>query len=159
MSSKPILAGFILVLFFFLSCKEQTEYFLYRQIDKSRWYKDSILHLQFDSLSVSPFTSYNVDIEVTHDNSYPYRNLWLLVGHNLRDSVMQYDTVKFDLADAAGKWLGSGAGGLRQLSVPYDHAVRLDTTVSYRFSISQVMADNPLRGIGKIGIKISAGNK
>lgn len=145
----------VAVLLLFASCNQSGEYYAYRQIDQGLWYRDSVQYFSFDSISVNPLSRYKIDIEITHNNTYPYRNLWLLVGNDLRDSVMRYDTVRFFLSDSEGKWYGGSVGGLHQLTIPYKRNVQLDTATLYRFVVEQLMNDDPLKGIEKIGLKIS----
>ena len=61
------------------------------------------------------------------------------------------------LMDEQGKWIGSGVGGLNQLSVRYlvnlSPVVR-DSVTGYTVWIKQVMGDNPLHGVEKVGLKV-----
>jgi gliding motility-associated lipoprotein GldH len=68
---------------------------------------------------------------------------------------MRLDTLQFALAEANGKWLGSSAGRLHQITLPYLRHVRFDSGKTVRFTIRQAMTDNPLKGIEKVGIRIS----
>lgn len=148
------------------SCVEHGEYYSYKQIENGMWYSDSVYTLQFDSLpgiasSSNLSYSYTSEIEIVHNNSYPYRNLQIIAGYyNAYDSLMHYDTVNCILEDySTGNWLGSGTGGLFQLSVPLANniiPVMADSSLSIQFSVSHSMIDNPLKGIEKIGVKLKA---
>ncbi len=43
----------------------------------------------------------------------------MLVEQNISDTLFRADTLQLLLADEKGKFLGSSAGGLHQLTVPY----------------------------------------
>jgi gliding motility-associated lipoprotein GldH len=76
------------------------------------------------------------------------------VEHNLIDTIYRCDTLHFRLTDDYGKWLGSGTGGLHQISLPYKSDIPLDTSRLYILQIKQIMKDDPLIGVEKVGIKI-----
>ena len=93
-------------------------------------------------------------MELTTNRSYPYRDLWLQIDQDLTDSLVRSDTLRYLLADEYGKWLGSGAGGLNQLSLPYRSFIPRDSVYSYQLTIRQIMDDELLRGVEKVGIKL-----
>ena len=132
-------------------------YYRYHHIDKGRWYRDSTLIFTLGSDKVSQGNQYSFRIELSSNRSYPYRDLWLGVGHNLTDTLFHVDTLRVLLADEHGKWIGSGVGGLNQFSVPYlmnlSPAAR-DSVTGYTVWIKQVMGDNPLHGVEKVGLKV-----
>jgi gliding motility-associated lipoprotein GldH len=155
MKSNPyfFLAFFVVIL---LSCNKNEEYYAFKHLSGGQWPRDSVIYIQFDSLRLNPPDSYQVDIEIMHNKSYPYQDLWLLIGNNLQDSILQYDTLKCRVCDQYGKWLSSGGSGMHQLSVSYKKNLRAkDSVNTYRFFIRQFMKDDPLLGIERIGVKIS----
>ncbi len=153
MNSRVLLLLNCLVLLF--SCGESEEYYAFKYISDGRWSKDSVLCLQFDSLRLNSSDVYHVDIEIIHNKSYPYQDLWLLIGNNLQDSILQYDTLKCLVNDQYGRWLGSGGSGLHQVSVSYKKNISVqDSVKNYCFFIRQFMRDDPLLGVEKIGVKM-----
>ena len=141
----------------FSSCSEGEVYYRYHHIDKGRWERDSLQVFEIDSASLHPRRQYALSIELSTNNNYPYRDIWLHVAHNLVDTLFQRDTLHVAVADERGKWLGTGVGGLHQLSIPYIEEVRpveRDSTTGYRVVIEQYMDQNPLVGVEKIGLKV-----
>ena len=61
--------------------------------------------------------SYRLTLAVRHDNSYPYRNLSLVVDAIAADSTVNRQTVDITLADEYGNWTGGGFGSLYQKAV------------------------------------------
>ena len=145
-------AGVLLLLL--ASCSDGEVYYRFHHIDKGKWYRDSTLRFTMDSLDTRAGVAYDVTIEISSGHIYPYRNIWLQINHNLTDTLLRSDTVQYRLADDHGKWLGSGAGGLNQLSLPFLTSIPLDTAHHYRLAIAQVMNDDPLTGIEKVGLKV-----
>lgn len=142
-----------------ISCAEGEVYYRFHHIEKGKWYRDSSLIFTMDSLKIRGGATYDVTIEISSGYLYPYRNLWLQIDHNLADSLFRSDTLQYRLANENGQWLGSGVGGLNQLSLPYLSSLPLDTAQHYWLSIRQMMSDDPLIGIEKVGVKVKEVNK
>ena len=145
----------LLLLAFLLSCAEGEVYYRFQHIDKGRWYRDSTIQFHMDSLKLQAEERYNVSIELSTNGAYPYRDIWIQVTHNMTDTILQNDTLHFRIADDYGRWLGSGLGGLNQLSQPLFRSLPLDTTSHHVIKLRQMMDADPLRGIEKIGIKVT----
>lgn len=149
-----LFAGLLFTLL--ISCSGGETYSRFHHIENGKWYRDSFLVFTIDSLTPSLGIGFDVTIELTTNHSYPYRNLLLEIDQNLTDPIIRTDTLRFLLADEHGRWLGSGAGGLNQLSLPYRSFVPAprDSMHQYRLIIRQAMEDNPLRGVEKVGVKL-----
>lgn len=139
------------------ACNGGEIYYRFRHVPQGKWHKDSVLVFNVDSLHAVPARVYDVSVEIVSNGAYPYRNLWLYVSHNLADTVFRTDSLQIMLADEFGKPLGSGVGGLHQLSAPYASLTFPDDTAATRIRqvrIRHAMSDNPLTGIEKVGVKI-----
>jgi len=112
-----------------------------------------------DSLSLQTGERYDLSLEISTNGAYPYRDIWMKVAHNLTDTLLQSDTLHFRIADDYGRWLGHGVGGINQLSQPLFMALPLDMASDYVIKLQQVMDADPLPGIEKIGIKVTAQRK
>lgn len=143
---------------FFSSCNKGDVYYRFQQVENGKWNKDNALSFTLDSLPFVPNQPYDISLEITNNNLYPYQNIWLLVEHNLRDSLMQRDTLEIKLTNRHDKWLGNGVGGLHQLSASYIDAIQLDSAKQYRIRVKQVMENQTLNGIEKVGFKIVNAN-
>ena len=145
----------LLVLISLYSCSDNKEFYAYKSFDNGQWARDSILKVQIDSSFRKTSGEYVLSVELVHNKSYPYKNLWLLVGSNINHTkVMRYDTVKTKLMDNFERWYGTSVGGLHQISIPYKKEKITSNSEPIRFEIKQLMDDNPLSGIEKVGIKI-----
>lgn len=140
------------------SCSEGEAYSHFHHLEKGKWHRDSLLVFSIDSV-ITFGTAYDVTVELTTNHGYPYRNLWLLVDHNLADSLIRTDTLRCLLANEHGKWLGSGAGGLNQLSLTYRSFIPRDSVYNYRLVIRHGMDGTLLRGVEKVGIKLFESDK
>lgn len=152
----PALLASILLLLSTLSCNGDKAYYQYRQIERGEWHRDSLLLFTTDSLFQLEGPSLAISLEITSNNRYPYRDLWMLVEQNISDTLFRADTLQILLADEKGQFLGSSAGGLHQLSVPYIR-LKVDEPIRpFQVRIRHLMADDPLPGIEKAGIKVFA---
>lgn len=129
-------------------------YSCFHHIENGKWYRDSVLVFTIDSLISTAGHGYDVTVELTTNHSYPYRDLWLQIDQDLTDSLVRTDTLRCLLADEHGRWLGSGTGGLSQLSLYYRSFIPRDSVYHYRLTIHQIMEDEILRGVEKVGIKV-----
>lgn len=146
---------FVLLLSVLTSCAEDEVYYHFHHISGGKWYHDSRLTFRIDTLELLPSKRYDVAIEITSNRSYPYRDLWMQISHDFTDTLFHTDTLHYRLADEYGRWLGNGAGGLNQLSLPYLSSIMPDTIRSHALYIRQIMNDDPLGGVEKIGVKVS----
>jgi gliding motility-associated lipoprotein GldH len=154
MRNSFLLLSIIFLIVLLAGCGQQNDIFQYHHIPNGRWSSDQTLVFSFDSISDKENTR-RVNIELSFSDLYPYQNLFLTVGRNLNDSVIHFDTLQFALADPNGKWLGSSAGRLHQITLPYLESVRFDSGKTVRFIIRHAMSDDPLKGVEKVGIRIS----
>ena len=54
--------------------------------------------------------TYDLELIVRHRQEYPYSNLLLVAQWVTPDGSTQMDSLALDVADAQGRWLGSGQG-------------------------------------------------
>lgn len=138
-----------------VACEQDEVYSRFYHLQNGKWHSDSVLVFGIDSLNTTLSSQYQVTVELTTNRSYPYSDLSLLVDQVRMDTVVHTDTFNIQLADEYGKWLGSGIGGLHQLSLPYQSfdtrdSVYRNTTLTLRHG----MRENQLKGIEKVGVKI-----
>ncbi|MFV0471682.1 MAG: gliding motility lipoprotein GldH [Paludibacteraceae bacterium] len=154
MSKKNI---FLFVIFLFVvSCHQSDIYFQYKNIPQNNWHKDS--SLIFNCYIEKKEIPYNIYLHIRHQGNYPYQNMWLFLQQDNPDSVSIKDSVEVFLANQYGKWLGSGAGSLKEMPVLYKQSVYFPDTGTYDLEIKQGMRDDLLRGISSVGVRIENAN-
>ena len=143
----------LLLIWITTACDKQTLYYSYQSIPSSEWTKSDTLF--FNVPITDSLVFLHLSAEVRNNNYYPYRNLYLIISHNLEDSTTwQTDTLKYMLANEEGKWNGEGWNSLYHSSLPLKTAVPRHPG-NYTFKIIHGMKDEKLLGINDIGIKIS----
>lgn len=138
------------------SCEPRDKiYYQFKEIKNGTWSQHDTLVFDIDSSDVELNILYNVSVEITNNNDYPYRNLWLFVDENIdNDSIMERTNFEFELADELGKWNGSGFGALYQSSFALKEQIKFDDKRNYQIRLIHGMRDESLKGIEKVGINI-----
>ena len=139
-----------------LSCNRGEMFYRFQHIPNGNWRTGEAVVFSMDSLDFRTDKRYQVFIELSANNTFPYRDLQLFVEHNLTDPFFCRDTIQVTLIDEFGRRLGSGTGGLRQLSIPLFTNIILDTAQVYEIRIEHGMQSNPLRGIERVGVMVIA---
>ncbi len=90
-------------------------------------------------------------IGLTHDNDYPYSNVWLEVTVTGSGKRYRY-TLDIPLADVYGRWIGSGFGSdyQRDVIVTTDADIDLTSPIEVR----HIMRLDTLQGLNRIGILV-----
>ena len=153
-NNKSLYLLAILCVILLSSCNRGELFFRFYHIPQSQWRSDAPVVFTMDSLAFRQDRKYQVFIELSANIAYPYRNIWLLVEHNLTDSAFRRDSLQVFLVNEHGRRLGSGVGGLRQLSAPFLSDISLNPSYIYQLKIGHGMRTNPLRGIEKVGVKV-----
>jgi gliding motility-associated lipoprotein GldH len=115
-------------------------------IDNPGWRYGQTLTFNADSDSIA------IDrlvVSIRHTNAYEYANLWLELSYASGDTIVA-DTFNVELADAFGKWHGTGTGISFQQNdtiVPR-HRVNLGSPLHLR----HVMRVDTLQNIDQIGL-------
>ena len=93
-------------------------------------------------------------VDVRYTGEYAYRDLWLLLRHNVADSLKwQTDTLCCPLYSQKGRPLGQGLTGLYTIEIPYTTLVA-DGSGQTRMQLIHCMANDSLKGISDVGIRV-----
>lgn len=147
---EAVVAGIALVVI--ASCHwGDVEFHQFRPV-APEWGRRDTLEFGLPLLEAGNRWSFGVDVRYT--DAYPYRDLWLLVRHNVADSfIWQSDTLRCTLYDTEGCPLGKGLTGLYSIEVPLA-VLSSDGGHQPRVQILHRMADSVLVGIQDVGLKV-----
>lgn len=124
------------------ACGTDVLHHKYLHVNAKGWDKSDTVQFIPDNPLPSD-RKYEYHIGIRHDDSYPYRDIWLAIG---------YDTVHVYLADKDGNWLGDGIGEMRQLEIPINLHNTTDSIT--QINVTHVMEHNPLPGVHNVGLRI-----
>jgi len=143
----------------FVACEKDVVYNTYQSVDLKQWNKDSILSFTFNPIDT--ISKNNVYVNLRNNSDYKYSNLFLIVGIEFPDHYTVIDTLEYEMADATGKFLGSGRTELKENKLEYKTNVVFPHTGDYIFTVQHAMrkAGDPegipvLKGISDVGISI-----
>jgi len=153
------LAILIIIIFTIISCNERSVFEVYKPISNAQWHKDSIINFTFDPIDT--ISKNNLFINLRNNKHYQFSNLFLIVGIDFPNNNRVVDTLEYEMADADGKFLGSGFTDLKENKLEYKTNVLFPTTGTYTISIQHAMRKNGdiegvtlLDGVTDVGLKI-----
>jgi len=131
-----------------------------KDINPPGWHRDSVFQLYFKPDMTN---QYDIFFIVRNDNNYPYSNIFLIAS--IEDSNKKIiDTLEYEMADAQGRWLGSGIWDLRESKLIYKRNFQTDT-LPLHITVQQAVrkpgkeiGDEFLPGIKTIGVIIEKKN-
>ncbi len=135
-----------------ISCDRKRVFEAYQPLGEKGWNKDSVV--VFNVELTDTIRNHNLYVNIRNKGTYPYSNLWLFLSIGSPDGISRTDTVEFSLAEASGRWKGSGIGDLYDNQILYKSSAYFPHKGNYTFQIKQGMRDNVLEGIRDIGIRI-----
>lgn len=154
---KIFIALFVLILI--ASCSDVKVFDKYQPMVNAQWHKDSIINFKFspaDTLSRN-----NIYVNLRNNKDYEYSNLFLIVGIDFPNNTSIIDTLEYEMADAQGKFLGSGLTDLKENKLEYKTNVIFPLTGEYNINVQQAMRKSGeidgitlLNGITDVGISI-----
>lgn len=108
-----------------------------------------------DTISFAPsfddsIATGNLSIAVRHDNSYPFRNLWIEVTIDKDSLVTSRDSINIEFADIYGNWHGKGIGSTLQIEKEIAQEITLPDSANVH--IRHIMRVDTLQGIEQLGI-------
>jgi len=155
MHNKGIL--FILTLVFFVSCDAKGEYDMFKSIPKNEW-KETV---HFIIPVKDTITKKNLFIQIRNNKEYAFSNLFLITKMNFPNDTKVIDTLEYEMADAQGRFLGSGYTDIKENKLFYKENIVFPVKGNYEISIEQVMRKlgkkegiHTLKGITDVGFRI-----
>jgi|LGOV01.1.fsa_nt_gb gliding motility-associated lipoprotein GldH len=149
---RKLLLGTLSILFFIVSCDENSIYDEYVNLPDAVWDEDNIVDFNFtldDSISKN-----QVYIKIRNTVDYPYSNLYLFTKVNFPDGKVLIDTLEYEMTDAEGLWLGDGVSGLKSNLLYFKKDVIFYKKGDYNISIQHGMRTDNLEGIQDVGLRI-----
>ena len=150
--SSIFIAGALLA-FITLSCDSGTLYSDNYRLEDKQW--SMYDPARYTCTIEDTVSTYNIDLTVRTSTDYPYRNMYLFVVTSFPSGTSVTDTLHVRITDEKGKWLGKGAGDLRELTLPYKSNVWFPEQGEYHFRVIHGMRDTVLKGVYDMGMKIS----
>lgn len=127
------------------------------ELGKSGWSSADAKSFNFNVADT--VSRYNVLVNVRNTSEYKYKNLYLFIEMTSPSNKFFRDTVEFQLADAKGKWLGSGIGNIWQNQLLLIREAKLLELGNYSVKIIHGMRDDTLNEISDVGLRVEMANE
>jgi len=150
-SNKVFIAFATVVLF--VACDSGRVFEENVPVDDAVWSASEPIDFRFEILdTVSP---HNMYINLRNGEDYPYMNIFLFVDIRFPNGKTASDTVECILADAQGKWLGSGLGSIHDNRILYRKNINFPVPGQYEVKIAQAMRNEELASVYDVGFRVA----
>jgi gliding motility-associated lipoprotein GldH len=141
------------------ACQENSYYHRSEVPPSTGWEMNRTLYFQ-DSLRENTPELLHMEVELRHNNLYPYQNLWLYLRTRTSDGTDRLDSINWTLAEPSGKWLGNGWGSLYSLSYRLPDLKIRKTKGSKWFVVEMQhgLKDPVLEGVESLGLHLFTDN-
>lgn len=160
---KPIIQFLLFVCIALLgfSCNVPSPYFQKQYaIPKTMWTYDFKPDFKINVADTA--AQYRMFLVIRNDEAYPYANIWfrLKVKAPGQKQFDEGERINMVLADAEGKWLGKGMGGIWEHKIPFTpkQTVKFNKPGLYELQMEQVMRMNPLPSVLNVGLIVEKMN-
>jgi len=149
----------IILLLGIVSCNTDMVKSQYKATFDGYWSKDNVIEFNFSDLDT--IQKHNVFINIRNDETFPFNNLFIIAELDYPDGKSIIDTLEYQMALPDGKWLGKGAGSLKENKLWYKENIVFPTKGVYTLRLSHAMRKNGnvngilnLEGITDVGFEI-----
>lgn len=97
---------------------------------------------------------YDLLVEVDHEESFSYQNLYLLIKTVFPDGKNVEAPLSLELSNKKGKWQSKCSGSACSLQFFLQENFSFEASGSYQFSISQYSRDAELEGVNEIKLML-----
>lgn len=137
----------------FFSCKQVAVYEKNTTIPAYKWQQNFTANGTFDIKDT--LSSYNIYVVLRHTDAYKYNNIWLNIGLQPPGDSMFFQNVNLTLATDATGWEGTGLNDIWEVrKLVNGQPRRFIKNGEYKFSITQIMRDNPLLHVMSAGLRV-----
>ena len=104
-------------------------------------------------------SAYSIYLVLRHTDAYKYNNIWLNIGLQPPGDSLIKQKVDLKLGDDANGWEGNGMNDIWELrKLLNGEPRRFKKAGEYKFTIAQVMRDEPLLHVISAGLRIEKKN-
>tara|TARA_R110001583_G_scaffold103863_3_gene251113 strand:+ start:1314 stop:1739 length:426 start_codon:yes stop_codon:yes gene_type:complete len=131
----------------------------YNTIENHEWHSEN--DIRFIVSNTDTISRNNVFINIRNNKNYEFSSLFLIAKMEFPNGYQLIDTLKYEMTDPYGKWLGSGFTDVKENMLFYKENVIFSEKGDYKFSVHQatrsvndIEGEIPLQGITDVGLRI-----
>ena len=150
---KNIFYIFLCCLVILTSCSKSGVFEKNVSIPQYKWEYSFKPAFEFDITDT--VSSYNLYIVIRHTDAFKYNNIWLNVGTQVPSDTVHYRRFDLQLGSDNKGWEGTGMDDIWELRKPVTNGpFKFHHSGKYKFSIAQIMRENPLLHVMSIGLRV-----
>jgi gliding motility-associated lipoprotein GldH len=139
------------------SCKQIDIFEKNTVIPNYEWKSNFIISGSFTITDT--ISAYSIYLVLRHTDAYKYNNIWLNIGLQPPGDSLIKQKVDLKLGDDANGWEGNGMNDIWELrKLLNGEPRRFKKAGEYKFTIAQVMRDEPLLNVMSAGLRIEKKN-
>lgn len=142
----------IVALLFFASCDDSRIYEENKKIPDNAWKSAEAVEFAVDIADTNQ--AVNAYINIRNTSAYRFSNIYLFLTTTFPNGKEAKDTLNCMLANAQGKWLGTGAGDLWDNRIMIKRNVFFNQKGKYIFRLEHAMRAEPLTEVTDVGFRI-----
>ncbi len=119
--------------------------------DYQWYYKDTAA---FEVNIQDTVAAYNIYVNIRHNGSYAFSNLWIFVHTQKPGGPWERKRVELPLADKTGRWYGANMSDVYDQQIPIQYKAQMPRKGLYRFVLEQNMRVDPLENVMAVGIRL-----
>jgi gliding motility-associated lipoprotein GldH len=135
-----------------VSCDPQKIYEANIRIPEKGWKQSEVVRFSVNIADTA--NTCDIYVNVRNNSRYGSIELWLFVNVHAPSGQQERDTLKINITDEYGKWMGNGLGNTFDLRKLYRKNIRFPQKGTYIFEYMHGMRDEPLTGVEDIGLRI-----
>lgn len=152
-SNKPFLIILAIASLWLSSCEKVDVFEKNASIPGHKWTYN--LQPAFEFTITDTASMYNLYLVLRHTDAYRYNNIWLNIGSQSPADSTRYQRFDFQLGTDAKGWEGSGMDDIWEIRKSITKGpFKFNKSGNYKFSVAQVMRENPLPEIMSVGIRV-----
>lgn len=137
----------------FSGCRTMDLYEKHIPIPQHEWKREMPLLGSFTITDTS--ADYQLFLVLRHTDAYAFNNIWLNMGLQSPGDSMFIQKLNLSLGDDAQGWYGTGMNDIWEVRKPLtDRPRKFVRSGTYKYSIQQIMRDNPLKEVMSAGIRV-----
>ena len=95
-------------------------------------------------------------LDIRHDQTYPYSNLYVFLTYRYPNGRSRVDTVECTLANERGEWRGSGFGDLVDHRFLLQSGIQFPLRGRYGLEVRHGMRQDPIPAVANVGLRLEA---
>ena len=152
------LASIIVICVSLVACSHLDVYEKTTAIPAQAWYYNNVPSFSFTITDT--LATYNIFVVFRHTDAYEYNNIWIRLGTQAPGNARAFQNLDLTLGTDAKGWEGAGVDDIFEVRKNITRGpVPLKKAGTYRFTVAQIMRENPLKHVLNVGVRVEKVNQ